>query len=184
MSRDTSGGLPIPNHGNNFAMTDTGTDDGVLELDPLTSAVVAVEQEVSGQGWSQAPRLYALTDRDKLARHGFGSEIADAPEGTLIPVEQKALPEGDLDDALSMITWPDDVLGCVLVTEVRVQVQPAGPPRADPAPAQLARLAVGALRDGTWSSCVRVEGDEELILGSDVADDIVTLLLGTLLGGG
>jgi hypothetical protein len=31
---------------------------------------------------------------------------------------------------------------------------------------------------------VRVEGDEELILGSDVGDDIVALLLGSLLGGG
>jgi hypothetical protein len=76
-------------------VSDTGTDGGVLELDPLMSAVVAVGQEVSGQGWSQAPRLYALTDRDKLAGHGLGSEVADALEGTLIPVEQKALPEGD-----------------------------------------------------------------------------------------
>jgi hypothetical protein len=66
----------------------------------------------------------------------------------------------------------------VLVCELRVRVESPGHPGTGSTPA---RLAVGAMRDGRFSSCLHVQGDEELILGSNVADGIVTLLLGTFL---
>jgi hypothetical protein len=96
-----------------------------------------------------------------------------------VPVEQPSLPAGELDEVLSSITWPDDVLGCVLVIELHVQFQTSGKVGLPAPPARLARVAVGVLRDGRHSSSLHVEGDVELILGTDLADDIVALLLGT-----
>jgi len=152
----------------------------VYELDPLTSAVVDAEQDMSARNWNQPPQLYALADPAGLAERGFGSEVSEAPPGSLIPVEQEPLPEGELDEALSTITWPETVLGCVLVTELQVQiVQEKESGVSADMPVQRARLAVGVLRDGRYASCLRLKGSEELLIETDLADDLVTLLLGT-----
>ena len=160
-------------------MTNPSTGE-VYELDPLTSAVVNAEQDASARNWNQPPQLYALADRAELAERGLGSEVSGAPAESLILVEQEPLPDGELDEALSTITWPESVRGCVLVTELRVQIDPGKEPGVSSAlPVQLARLAVGVLRDGSYASCLRLQGSEELLVETELADDLVTLLLGT-----
>jgi hypothetical protein len=143
--------------------------------------------------------VYALADTaDLLAREpSLAPHIADAPPGSLTPVEQEPLPPGRLDDVLAGIGWPPEVLGCVLVTELVVL-----PPSAEQeAPydereieiwatshpeRQDVRLAVGVTRSGLHASCLRVrrdrlQGDDELVIDPDLADNLVDGLLATFL---
>ncbi len=86
------------------------------------------------------------------------------------------LPEGDPEEVLASIRWPDDVVGCVLVTGLHVD---ADDPGAD-AVGRQGRLTVGVMRDGDHACCLQLEGEDDLIVARDLADDLVTVLLGTL----
>jgi hypothetical protein len=162
------------------------------DIAELTSVVVEVERHVADMGWDQPSQVYALADTyELLAREPtLEAHIGDAPPGSLTPVEQEPLPQGRLDDVLAGIGWPGEVLGCVLVTELVVL-----PPSAErEAPyderdievwaanhpeRQDVRLAVGVMRDGRHASCLRVRGDEELVVDPDLADNLVDVLLAT-----
>lgn len=161
-------------------------------MNELTSVVLEVERHVAELGWDQPSQVYALADTaDLLAREpSLAPHIGAAPPGSLTPVEQEPLPAGPLDRVLASIGWPAEVLGCVLVTELVVL-----PPSAEQEvpheeweieywathhpERQDVRLAVGVTRSGLHASCLRVRGDDELVVDPDLADNVIDGLLAT-----
>jgi len=148
-------------------------------MDELTVAVVETARLAADQ-WDWPPRLYALARRADLAsfERGMSRRAKEAAPGTLIPIAQDALPEGEPTRVLASIQWPPSVPGCVLVTEVRIV------PSNDRQQERQARLSVGVLRKGgkavQYTCCLQERGSDELIISADLADDLVTALLGTL----
>ncbi|CUU58846.1 hypothetical protein CcI49_31895 [Frankia sp. CcI49] len=158
----------------------------------LTSVVLEVERHVAELGWDQPSQVYALADTSELLMRepGLAPHIGDAPPGSLTPVEQEPLPQGRLDEVLAGIGWPPEVLGCVLVTEL-VVLPPSAEAEvpyderdiehwaANHPERQDVRLAVGVTRAGMHASCLRVRGDDELVIDPDLADNLVDGLLDT-----
>ncbi|RKN47126.1 PPA1309 family protein [Streptomyces hoynatensis] len=117
-----------------------------LAADPLTRAVLEIDEYVGGLGWDRPALLFALVDTARLReeepglaeRLGLGEspdepetaggeETAGAPTAqfTLTPIEQDELPEGvPLDEFLGTIAWPDSVAGCALSVE-RLMLPPS-----------------------------------------------------------
>jgi hypothetical protein len=151
-------------------------DGSSAENDSLLLAMLEAESYVDDMGWGRWPQLYALTDQSST----------DA----LIPVAHERLPEGDLIEVLAGIHWPADVVGCVLVIELA-----ALPPRSEhdaPVDADAAgqwasarpdgrpaRLAVGVCRSGEHKCGLRVKGEDEIQVRTELAGDLVTALLAT-----
>lgn len=158
----------------------------------LTSVVLEVERHVAELGWDQPSQVYALADTsDLLAREpALAPHIGDAPPGSLTPVEQEPLPTGPLDEVLAGIGWPPEVLGCVLVTEL-VVLPPSAEHEvpydeheieywaANHPERQDVRVAVGVTRGGLHASCLRVRGDDELVVDPDLADNLIDGLMST-----
>ena len=166
--------------------------ESVREFDALTNAVLGVLCHADAKGWGRAPQLYALVRQPSLVSVGQPSRtgLMHEPEGGLVPYEQDPLPEGEPADVLATIHWPEEVEGCVLVTELVV----LPPGAADDAPRdqaaaeqwaegradrRKARLAVGVLRGGQYTCCLQLRGKDELLVSTDLADDLVAALLGT-----
>jgi hypothetical protein len=133
-----------------------------------------------------------LAEKDALASsdEDLAAEIEDAPSGSLIAIEQNPLPEGEPTEVLATISWPDAVVGCVLLTEFILL--PPGAEREAPDDAAVveewakgrgdgrqARLGVGVLRDGNYVCCLKERGVDDLLISDDLADDLVTALLAT-----
>jgi hypothetical protein len=168
--------------------------EGSYEMDPLTFAVLEAESHMAHKGWGLPPQLYALATKASLTAvdQELAAEVQDAWPGALIPVEQEPLPEGDPIEVLASIHWPHEVVGCVLVSELIVlpaDAEEHAP--SDPAAAEQwasshpdgrqARLAVGVSRNGEYMCGLRIKGENEVQVGAELADDIVTALLGTFL---
>jgi hypothetical protein len=166
----------------------------VTETDELTSAVVETARHSAPEPWDQPPRLYALVRRAALASFDehLPAGIKDAQPGSLIPIEQDPLPEGEPAEVLAGIRWPEEVVGCVLVTGV--VIPDPGPDASSDAAAgkhaaagrpeqRQGRLTVGILREPTdrYKCCLQLQGEEDLIIHEDLADELVTALLGTFL---
>lgn len=170
---------------------------GVLE-----PVVAEVERHVAAGGWDQPTRLYALVETaDLVAREPALARdlglVAAAP-GALTPIEQDDVPQGPLDDVLAGIAWPEEVLGCAVVTEAVVLppgAEQAAPPGLDAADLDAwavahpqrrdVRFAVAVLRDGSHAARLRVRGDssplaDEVADDPDVAPNLVEALLATL----
>ncbi len=162
------------------------------DINELTAVVLEVERHVADLGWDQPSQVYALADTSELiAREPkLAAHIGDTAPGSLTPVEQEPLPAGRLDEVLAAIGWPPEVLGCVLVTEL-VVLPPSAEQEtpyderdieiwaANHPERQDVRLAVGVTRDGQHASCLRVRGDDELVVDPDLADSLVDGLLAT-----
>jgi hypothetical protein len=166
------------------------------ELDQLSTAVVNAERHATrdeGKAWDGSAWLYALVDRDEVLKSVSNSPawLVESPAGSLVAVQQDPLGEGELGTALTGIAWPDTVSGCVLVTELTVL--PVGP---EPVSAEVvtdgrkratgasdggdeARIAVGVLRDGSYSCVLRLRDEDELFGAPGLADEWVTALLAT-----
>jgi hypothetical protein len=155
-----------------------------LTMDALTAAVVETARHTAGDGWGKPPRLYALAERGELTRLGadLPEQVRSAPEDSLIPLEQDPLPEGEPVEVLATIHWPAEVAGCVLVTEVTVLPGNGDWTSGYPG-GRKARLTVGVLRESEeearYACCLRLDGDDALRVGPDLADDLVTALLST-----
>ncbi len=181
----------------NLRQCPTGTigEDGLVsspDISELTSVVLEVERHVADLGWDQPSQVYALADTsDLVAREpALAAHVGQIVPGSLTPVEQEPLPVGRLDEVLAGIGWPPEVLGCVLVTEL-VVLPPSAEQEAPYEEADIelwaanhperqdVRLAVGVTRDGQHASCLRVRGDEELVVDPDLADGLVDGLLAT-----
>ncbi len=162
----------------------------------LPGAAREVEQFVASGGWDQPPRLFALVPTAALLAHRpelSGQVDSAAP---LTPVAQDALPEGELDEALAGIEWPEGVAGCALAQEI-VVLPPGAPEGPDPEQARRAaaahpdrqegRLVAAVLREGAGACVLRVRGGpggqdtpEQIIEHAELAPNLLRALLATL----
>jgi len=164
----------------------------------LAAAAAEVEGYVGQAGWDQQPQLFALVraaqfaldEPDTAARLGLADAVGDA----LTPIEQDALPAGDLDEALAQIGWPESVVGCALSQEIVILPPSAQAemPEDESALAAAAghpdrreaRLVVAVLRDGSSAAVLRLRGhdgpDDEVLTGSQLAPNLARALLATL----
>lgn len=172
-----------------------------LDADPaLASAVLEIEGHISGSGWDQPARLYALVDTAQLVAHepalAAAMGLDDASEqGSLTAIEQDQLsPEVELEHALESITWPPNVLGCAAVVERLVL-----PPDVDDAipddvteaqefarehpDRQEVRIVAGATRHGSTYCALRLrahDDDQSVVGGIDLVPGLLALLGATL----
>jgi hypothetical protein len=163
-----------------------------VKADSLVAAMLNAEAYVARQNWGQPPQLFSLATKSSLtaADRVLSGELRDEEPDTLIPVAQDPLPEGEPFDVLATVRWPDQVVGCVLVTEL-VTLPPEAEKDApgDPVAAERwasarpdkreARLAVCVSRDGDYICGLRIRDEDDIQVGPDLADDIVAALLGT-----
>jgi hypothetical protein len=166
--------------------------EGSPELDSLVSAMLEAESYADLKGWGKPPRLYALTETNSSAGkdHEFAAEQRDGRPQTLMLVERGPLPDDNLVEVLASIHWPQDVVGCVLVTEL-VSLPPEidGGAFVDPVAAgqwasthpdgRPARLAVGVRRSGEHACGLHVKGDPDVQVRTDLAGNLVDVLRGT-----
>jgi len=171
---------------------------GALATGPLHAVVAEVEGHVAEAGWDQPPHLFALVETEALLaaepQLARTLGIVAAVPGSLTPVQQEALGQGPLDEALARVVFGQDVLGVVLAQEVLV-LPPAAEHEVadadDPATAAAAhpdrrevRMVVGVLRGGAQAAVLRLRGrdgeDDERVTGPDLAPALAEALLATL----
>lgn len=172
--------------------------DRDLVLDPLHAVVGEVEGHVDEAGWDQPPQLFALVETEQLLRAepqlARTMGLVAAVPGSLTPVAQDPLGDGELDEQLARVMFGRDVLGVVLVHEVLVL-----PPSAEAAlgvDADVAaaaaehperrevRMVVGVVRGGGRACVLRLRGageqPDERVTGPDLAPALAEALLSTL----
>ena len=154
-----------------------GTSGGSdVENDSLLLAMLEAESYVDDKGWGGQPHLYALAERG-------------AQPDSLVLLDH-GLPDGDLADVLVDIHWPADIAGCVLVTELAtLPLRGEEDAPIDPVAAvdwtsthpdgRAARLAVGVRRSGEHMCGLRIKGEDELQVRTDLANNLVAALLRT-----
>ncbi|WP_328501686.1 PPA1309 family protein [Streptomyces sp. NBC_00457] len=173
-----------------------------MAASPLTRAVLEIDEYVSGLGWDQPARLFALVDTARLRaeqpsladRLGLGDE-QETTSG-LTPIEQDEIPTGKpLDEFLATIAWPDAVVGCALSVE-RLMLPPsaeASVPEgmseqklaqwvADHPKRQEVRMTVAVLRGGDRESALRLrekDAPTEVLTGSDLVPGLAQALAAT-----
>ncbi|NEC91646.1 PPA1309 family protein [Streptomyces sp. SID12501] len=172
-----------------------------MAANPLTRAVLEIDEYVSGLGWDQPARLFALVDTARLrvqepalaAQLGLADEQATTG---LTPIEQDEIPAGKpLDEFLATIAWPDSVVGCALTVE-RLMLPPSAEASvpaglsekklaawvAAHADRQEVRMTVAVLRDGTRDSAVRLREKDaatEVLTGSGLVPGLAEALSAT-----
>ncbi|MDQ0789078.1 PPA1309 family protein [Streptomyces sp. B3I8] len=172
-----------------------------MAANPLTRAVLEIDEYVSGLGWDQPARLFALVDTARLRAQepSLAAQLGldDAPETTgLTPIEQEEIAaDRPLDEFLGTIAWPDSVVGCALTVE-RLMLPPSAetavPDDLDGArlnqwvaehPArQEVRMTVAVLRDGTRESALRLrekDAPSEVLTGADLVPGLAEALAAT-----
>jgi hypothetical protein len=182
-------------------MSNTASTGTPMAAGPLTRAVLEIDEYVSGLGWDQPARLFALVDTAQLRsqepglaeRLGLGD---DASAGALTPIEQDELPAGSpLDEFLGTIAWPDAVAGCALSVE-RLMLPPSAEASvpdgldeeglakwvAEHPERQEVRMTVAVLRDGKRESALRLREKDsatEVLTGSDLVPGLAEALAAT-----
>ncbi|MGW5350086.1 PPA1309 family protein [Streptomyces sp. NPDC004031] len=185
-------------------MSNNATDGTPLAANPLTRAVLEIDDYASGLGWDQPARLFALVDTAQLraqepalaAQLGLAGEEAAAAAGALTPIEQDELPEGaPLDEFLATIAWPDVITGCALTVE-RLMLPPSAeaaiPKGMDDASLsawvaahperQEVRMTVAVLRNGARESAVRLRSKDtasEVLTGGGLVPGLADALSAT-----
>ncbi|WP_369033548.1 MULTISPECIES: PPA1309 family protein [Streptomyces] len=172
-----------------------------MAANPLTRAVLEIDEYVSGLGWDQPARLFALVDtaRLKVQEPSLAAQLGltDEQEAVgLTPIEQDEIPAGKpLDEFLATIAWPDAVVGCALTVE-RLMLPPsaeASVPQglsdkkltawvAAHPDRQEVRMTVAVLRDGTRDSAVRLREKDaatEVLTGSGLVPGLAEALSAT-----
>ncbi|MFF7353047.1 MULTISPECIES: PPA1309 family protein [Streptomyces] len=172
-----------------------------MAASPLTRAVLEIDEYVSGLGWDQPARLFALVDTARLRTQEpalaaqLGLEDASAPTG-LTPIEQDEIPSGKpLDEFLGTIAWPDAVTGCALSVE-RLMLPPSAEAQvpknlseaklakwvAEHPERQEVRMTVAVLRDGGRESALRLrekDSPTEVLTGPDLVPGLAEALAAT-----
>ena len=172
-----------------------------MAASPLTRAVLEIDEYVSGLGWNQPARLFALVDTARLrtqepvlaAQLGLEGESETAG---LTPIEQEEIPaDRPLDEFLGTIAWPDAVAGCALTVE-RLMLPPsaeAAVPQglsekklakrvAEHPDRQEVRMTVAVLRDGARESALRLrekDSPTEVLTGPDLVPGLAEALSAT-----
>jgi hypothetical protein len=188
-------------------MDNLPADGTPVASNPLTRAVLEIDEYAAGMGWDQPTRLFALVDTAQLRAQEpelagqLGFDEAAAQSGTsLTPVEQDELPTGaPLDEFLATIAWPDAVTGCAMTVErlMLPQAAEASVPeelQREGAEGQLAewvaehperqevRMTVAVLRDGARESALRLREKDsatEVLTGSDLVPGLAEALAAT-----
>ncbi|WP_286252527.1 PPA1309 family protein [Streptomyces graminofaciens] len=172
-----------------------------MAANPLTRAVLELDEYASGLGWDQPARLFALVDTARLraqepalaAQLGLQDESETAG---LTPIEQDEVPSGKpLDEFLGTIAWPDSVVGCALTVE-RLMLPPSAEASvpadldgarltkwvADHPDRQEVRMTVAVLRDGTRESALRLREKDtptEVLTGPELVPGLAEALAAT-----
>jgi hypothetical protein len=172
-----------------------------MAASPLTRAVLEIDEYVSGLGWDQPARLFALVDTARLRAEQpsladrLGLEGGQETSG-LTPIEQDEIPtDQPLDEFLGRIAWPDAVVGCALAVERLMLPQSAEaqvPQGLDEAKLskwvaehperQEVRMTVAVLRDGARESALRLrekDSPTEVLTGSDLVPGLAEALAAT-----
>ncbi|MFF4758627.1 PPA1309 family protein [Streptomyces sp. NPDC001292] len=172
-----------------------------MAANPLTRAVLEIDEYASGLGWDQPARLFALVDTARLRAEEpalaaqLGLEDEQETSG-LTPVEQDEVPaDRPLDDFLATIAWPAAVAGCALTVE-RLMLPPSAesqvPQGLDGAKLakwvaghperQEVRMTVAVLRDGARESALRLREKDsatEVLTGADLVPGLAEALAAT-----
>ncbi|MFE9307501.1 PPA1309 family protein [Streptomyces sp. NPDC088353] len=172
-----------------------------MAANPLTRAVLEIDEYASGLGWDQPARLFALVDTAQLRTQEpalaaqLGLEDEQETSG-LTPVEQDEVPaDRPLDEFLATIAWPGAVAGCALTVE-RLMLPPSaeaqvpqgldGPKLAKWVAGhperQEVRMTVAVLRDGARESALRLREKDsatEVLTGADLVPGLAEALAAT-----
>lgn len=163
--------------------------------DALIAALIEVERHVGRLGWDQPARLFALVPTAELilAEPSLAEHLSGAPRDGLSSIEQEEFrPGSDLAEALSRISWPATVQGCVLALErafVPASAEVELPQDPDAAARAVAehpqrmdlRVVVGVTRDGQRHGVARVRGEDgDLLAGADLVPALAMALAHTL----
>ncbi|MCX4660219.1 PPA1309 family protein [Streptomyces uncialis] len=185
-------------------MSNTATSGTPMAAGPLTRAVLEIDEYVSGLGWDQPARLFALVDTDQLRsqeptlarRLGLADDTEGPGAGALTPIEQDEVPAGTpLDEFLATIAWPDAVVGCALAVE-RLMLPPsaeAAVPKdldgarlakwvAEHPDRQEVRMTVAVLRGGRRESALRLREKDsatDVLTGADLVPGLADALTAT-----
>ncbi|MET9296224.1 PPA1309 family protein [Streptomyces sp. NPDC003077] len=185
-------------------MTNLPLDGGTpLAADPLTRAVLEIDEYASGLGWDQPARLFALVDSAKLrAQEPALAEqlgIDDSATTSLTPIEQDEVPaDVPLDEFLATIAWPDPVIGCALTVE-RLMLPPSAEDSvpedldeerlakwvAEHPDRQEVRMTVAVLRTGARESALRLrekDSASEVLTGAALVPGLADALAATFEG--
>ena len=172
-----------------------------MAANPLTRAVLELDEYASGLGWDQPARLFALVDTARLRSQepALAAQLGLQDESEtvgLTPIEQDELPAGKaLDEFLGTIAWPDAVAGCALSVE-RLMLPPSAeasvPDGLDEArlakwvaehpERQEVRMTVAVLRGGERESALRLrekDSPTEVLTGSDLVPGLAEALAAT-----
>ena len=165
----------------------TGEDSAIRQ------AALEVRRHVSGAGWDQPPRLFALVLTSALlkAQPELASQLCSADVYTAI--EQEGLPRDQaIEEFLPELEWPDSVDGCAVVIE-RVMLPPEAEADLPDDPAEMikvaaehadrreVRIVTAVARDGSTHTVVegRADMNAPLSEGPELVPGLVQLLLGT-----
>ncbi|KAK1181968.1 PPA1309 family protein [Streptomyces sp. NBS 14/10] len=185
-------------------MSNVPPASGPLSANPLTRAVLEIDEYAAGLGWDRPARLFALVDTARLrtqepglaAQLGLDEEAESAPAATLTPIEQDELPANTpLDEFLATIAWPDAVVGCALTVE-RLMLPPSAEGSmpeglnekqlaawvAKHPERQEVRMTVAVLRDGGREAAVRLREKDtptEVLTGAGLVPGLAEALSAT-----
>lgn len=172
-----------------------------MAANPLTRAVLEIDEYVSGLGWDQPARLFALVDTAQLRAQEPALArqlgLGDEPDAAgLTPIEQDEIPtDKPLDEFLGTIAWPGAVAGCALAVE-RLMLPPTAeaqvPDDLDEAALakwvarhperQEVRMTVAVLRDGTRDAALRLrekDSPTEVLTGPELVPGLAEALTAT-----
>ena len=165
-------------------MTSSGfSTAGFRDQRSLNRAVWEAVEYVHADGWGARPALFALVPTALLAdiSDEFGGIDDSAP---LTVISQDELPEGieaatpELGEFLTRTSWPQGVVGAVLIQEIQIA-------DAEHGPARTARLVTGVLDDGPNATFLQVQPTEaELEAAGPFAQDDIQLRGGIEEAGG
>jgi hypothetical protein len=172
-----------------------------MAANPLTRAVLEIDEYAAGLGWDQPARLFALVDTARLRAQepGLAAQLGLQEESATIgltPIEQEEIPAGKpLDEFLGTIAWPDAVVGCALTVE-RLMLPPSAEASvpdglsekkltqwvAQHPDRQEVRMTVAVLRDGTRDSALRLrekDSPTEVLTGGALVPGLAEALSAT-----
>jgi hypothetical protein len=185
-------------------MSNNATDGAPLAANPLTRAVLEIDEYASGLGWDQPARLFALVDTAHLRSQEPGLArqlgLSEHSSAGLTPVEQEELPPGrPLDEFLATIAWPEVIAGCAVTVE-RLMLPPSAetslPDGMDDAALaswvaahpqrQEVRMTVAVLRDGARESALRLRAKDspsDVLTGAELVPGLAEALAATFAEG-
>jgi hypothetical protein len=149
----------------------------------LEQTVRDLDRHVSGGGWDQATRLFAVADTKTLLEQepSLATQLSGGPdEQPLTTIEQDGFAmHQELDELLRVIAWPESVIGAAISTE-RVMVPPSSSERKSE---HDVRITMVVMRDGTRCTALRLrahDADDAVIIGEDLVSGLGDLLQYTL----